>query len=480
MSKTKKLDIFNLFYSGAAVVILIGVIAKLLEWPAQDILITSGLAIEAIVFGVSAIRFVEDKKNTDVATEATLSKMAEGLGNLSSGVSVDGSGKGPSGNGNSLLGSNSSIGYLSIDNFTPNYSESSWKLLEQMDILTLTKDMCYHPSWVNLKLEEYAQLTQLFKKLFGKKLPSKDALPFLIKFPVAFPISNFDMLLLDGAHVISLEEMEILWKSLKLTGATYLFEKAVIEEKSNEIIIRPKNEFEIQIFGGESEDVIAYVKKFHNSSLIISPVQYYLQDEIGLKEIELVEYLIAQSNIADDEQVKLLSNILKQKPDEIKKLLWDRFDKITYDSKSGAGYIVLKALVESAVNFQNSKDASNILLDKLEVITNNNEKITRNDVVNFSDEIVYFGNDKEYNVKLNELFSNGELDHLKYFEEIINKLAAEEVLTKDRLNQVFNLIKQDTVEDLLKTLNRHLAKTKTEPTGAQLSFVLLCKVFINS
>ena len=33
MSKTKKLDIFNLFYSGAAVVILIGVIAKLLEWP---------------------------------------------------------------------------------------------------------------------------------------------------------------------------------------------------------------------------------------------------------------------------------------------------------------------------------------------------------------------------------------------------------------------------------------------------------------
>jgi uncharacterized membrane protein YdbT with pleckstrin-like domain len=55
----KKLDIFNLFYSGAAVVILIGVIAKLLEWPAQDILITAGLTIEAIVFGVSAVKFVE-------------------------------------------------------------------------------------------------------------------------------------------------------------------------------------------------------------------------------------------------------------------------------------------------------------------------------------------------------------------------------------------------------------------------------------
>ena len=63
MAKTKKLDIFNLFYSGAAVVILIGVIAKLLEWPAQDLLITGGLAIEAVVFGVSAIKFVEVKKD---------------------------------------------------------------------------------------------------------------------------------------------------------------------------------------------------------------------------------------------------------------------------------------------------------------------------------------------------------------------------------------------------------------------------------
>ena len=84
MSKAKKLDIFNLFYSGAAVVILIGVIAKLLEWPAQDLLITGGLAIEAVVFGVSAIKFVEVKKESQVATEATLSKVAEGLGNISS------------------------------------------------------------------------------------------------------------------------------------------------------------------------------------------------------------------------------------------------------------------------------------------------------------------------------------------------------------------------------------------------------------
>ena len=80
--KKKKLDIFNLFYSGAAVVILIGVIAKLLEWPAQDLLITGGLAIEAVVFGVSAVKFVEVDVKQEVATEATLAKVADGLGNL--------------------------------------------------------------------------------------------------------------------------------------------------------------------------------------------------------------------------------------------------------------------------------------------------------------------------------------------------------------------------------------------------------------
>ena len=68
--KKKKLDIFNLFYSGAAVVILIGVIAKLLEWPAQDLLITGGLAIEAVVFGVSAIKFVEVKTSIEIGVEA--------------------------------------------------------------------------------------------------------------------------------------------------------------------------------------------------------------------------------------------------------------------------------------------------------------------------------------------------------------------------------------------------------------------------
>ena len=62
----KNLDVFNFFYSFAAVIILIGVIAKLLEWPSQDILITLGLGFEAVVFGVSSIKFI-DKKEPEVS-----------------------------------------------------------------------------------------------------------------------------------------------------------------------------------------------------------------------------------------------------------------------------------------------------------------------------------------------------------------------------------------------------------------------------
>ena len=90
--------------------------------------------------------------------------------------------------------------------------------------------MFYHPSWINLKSDEYAQLTQLFKSLFDKKLPSKDALPFLIKFPVAFPISDFALLLMTSAHAITLGEMEVLYKSFNIAGSDYKLKKQQKQE----------------------------------------------------------------------------------------------------------------------------------------------------------------------------------------------------------------------------------------------------------
>jgi len=473
MSKTKKLDIFNLFYSGAAVVILIGVIAKLLEWPLQDLLITGGLAIEALVFAVSSVKFVDVIEESSIgATEATLSKVADGLGSLTAGATVVGKGAG--------TGSYAGNETFGADFNTPTYTDSSWQLLEQMDVLTLTKDMFYHPSWVNLTSEEYTQLTELFKTLFNKKLPSKDALPFLIKFPVAFPISDIDGLVLTASHDVTTTEVEVLYKALRTAEATYLFDKAVIEETGKGIVIRPRKENEIQIFGGEAAAVLAHAKQFHAAHLIVSPVQYFLQETIGLKEEALTQYFIDHANTSDESHVASLAELISSKSDAVKQQLFNKFNAVTYDAKTGAGYALLKALVASAVSFQNKAEGSSLLLNKVNIKTETGASINRLDVVNCSSETFYFGKDNEYKVTLAEIFTNGELQYKGHFDALIAKLSEDKVASTAELNHVFNLTTEDTVSDLLSTLNHHLAKTNTSATGAQLSFVLLCKVFINS
>jgi hypothetical protein len=473
MSKTKKLDIFNLFYSGAAVVILIGVIAKLLEWPLQDLLITGGLAIEALVFAVSSVKFVDVVQESSIgATEATLTKVADGLGSLTGVATVGGKG--------AASGSYAGHENFGADFNTPNYTDSSWQLLEQMDVLTLTKDMFYHPSWVNLKSEEYTQLTELFKTLFNKKLPSKDALPFLIKFPVAFPISDIDGLVLTASHNITTTEVEVLHKALRTAEASYLFDKAVIEETDKGVVIRPRKENEIQIFGGEAAAVLAHAKQFHAAHLIVSPVQYFLQDTIGLKEEALTQYFIDHVNTSDETHVASLADLISSKSDAVKQMLFNKFNAVTYDAKTGAGYSVLKALVASAVSFQNKADGSAALLNKVNIKTEKAGSINRLDVVNCSSETVYFGKDNEYKVTLAEIFTNGELQYKEHFDALIAKLSEDKVASAAELNHVFDFTTEDTVADLLSTLNHHLAKTNTSATGAQLSFVLLCKVFINS
>ena len=77
-------------------------------------------------------------------------------------------------------------------------------------------------------------------------------------------------------------------------------------------------------------------------------------------------------------------------------------------------------------------------------------------------------------------FTNGELQYKGHFDALIAKLSEDKVASAAELQHVFDLTTEDTVSDLLSTLNHHLAKTNTSATGAQLSFVLLCKVFINS
>jgi len=60
--KKNKFDLFNFFYSIGAVVILVGVIAKFLEWKLQDAFLLTGLGVEAMVFTMSSIQYKKEEK----------------------------------------------------------------------------------------------------------------------------------------------------------------------------------------------------------------------------------------------------------------------------------------------------------------------------------------------------------------------------------------------------------------------------------
>jgi len=547
--KKKKLDIFNLFYSGAAVVILIGVIAKLLEWPAQDILITGGLAIEAVVFGVSAIKYVEVEEKLEVATEATLAKVADGLGNLANSAAAKdtyiniqtGSGEtetAPTGVRTTLPPTESyatqdqqfvpqhttatiNIGQVeaaptsqtiaqpakpivevitnpfeapkaksvSIDintnKATPtpqattsaiNPAHSLWQL-EQMDILSLAKDLFFQPEWDNLNPEEYVNLSKLFKRVFDKKLPSKESIQFLLQFPVKLPVPELSKLTLSKAQELSVLEVELLGKAFEIVNYTAFLDHFVFEQEGDVITVRTKKINETQIFGGEQAVVLSHTKQFYGNDYIISPNVDCIADMIKLKGKLLVEQLIQKVSIKSEEEFVSLSNILVTQPDELKKKLFTKVKKLKYNLSNATGYSYLKTIVQTAISFRENLVGQELFKSILEIQVDDSLTITLDDVVNCYAETIYFGPNNEYSVVLNELFLKGELNNLGYVQQIIEKLVADNVATKSKLLQVFNLKEQDTKKDVFNKLNYHLNKTNTAPSGAQLAFILLYKQY---
>ena len=520
--KKKKLDIFNLFYSGAAVVILIGVIAKLLEWPAQDLLITGGLAIEAVVFGVSAIKFVEVEAKQEVATEATLSKVAEGLGNLASNASaLGGNGAGDTyvniqtGNtevpipdapssGNSLKIASSTYPEtyprtstkLEIDikapeeiqkvtptyinslmpATSPNASNTLWQL-EQLDILSLSKDLFYQPEWNRLSTEEYNQISTLFRTLFNKKVPTKESLPFLAQFPVKIPVPEIAQLELSGASNLEAQDVELICKAFEIIKVTNLFEYFILEMAGPNIVIRAKQPKEKIIFGGEEDSILAHCNTFYTNELITSPSMDCLKSIIKLKDQFLVDYLIQKVDIKNEAEFISLSEALTSKQDDTKKKLFNKFKKIKYNTLTDAGYVYLKTLTKLGATFADQTIAQELLNSIIELQVDDNLTITNADVVNSYADTIYFGPKNEYSVILKDIFLNGELDNLNYFIHLIEKLATDGVAHKSKLLELFNLKEHDSKKEVFNKLNYHLAKTNTVAGGAQLAFILLYKQY---
>ena len=83
--------------------------------------------------------------------------------------------------------------------------------------------------------DEYNQLSIFFKRVFDKKLPNKEALPFLLQFPVKLPVPELNKLTIDKSHVIEISDIELLCKAFQIINHHHFFDNFILESKGEQI-----------------------------------------------------------------------------------------------------------------------------------------------------------------------------------------------------------------------------------------------------
>ena len=554
----KKLDIFNLFYSGAAVVILIGVIAKLLEWPAQDLLITAGLTIEAIVFGVSAVKFVEVQVKREVATEATLAKLAEGISAIS-GAMTEGGGDDNSSTyvniqtglvgsdvatmapgsmmpgsmvpGSMVAGSmvpagpapfsldnyrtdkkldevKVSIGTPSMPNETkvdssnvtieinPSMSKNvdsfsnqqaatsigtnttqQFSELEKLAITSLIKDQYFHPEWIKLDENEYSSLSNIVKRVFDKKIATKESTLILSQFKVELPSLTMSDLQLKSPSELTENELDLLFTAMANIKFTSLFDYFVVESFESKYQIRNKELNEIVAFGGEDSSLIAHCNTYFSNAFKFTPALASLKSNVKLSTNDILDYLIENANVRSEEEFASLADILITAEDEFKVKLFNKFKKVRFNIQTNAGYIHTKHLILLSLSFKDQQLGKQLFQQLFEVQVDENSVVLIEDLVNYNSNSIHFGPNNEYKVELDEVLLNGELKNFKSVDAMLDKLTVEASIEKTKLLDIFNLKDQNSKLDIFNKLNSHLEKTNTQPTGSQLAFILLYKQY---
>jgi hypothetical protein len=554
----KKLDIFNLFYSGAAVVILIGVIAKLLEWPAQDLLITLGLTIEAIVFGVSAVKFVEVQVKREVATEETLAKLAEGITAIS-GAMTEGGGDDNSSTyvniqtglvgsdvatmasgamapasmvpGSMVAGSmipagpapfsldnyrtdkkadevkvsigtpsmpnetkidssnvtieiNPSMG-KNVDSFSNQQAPTSigtnsapqFSELEKLAISSLIKDQYFQPQWIMMNENEYSSLSNIVKRVFDKKMATKESTILLSQFKVELPSLTMSDLQLKSPESLTENELDLLFTAMANIKFTNLFEYFVVEPYEAQYLIRNKEVNETVAFGGENNSLIAHCNTYFSSAFKFTPAIASLKSNVKVKTNDIIDYIIDNANVRSEEEFASLSNILVEAEDEFKVKLFNKFKKVRFNIQTNAGYIHTKHLILLSISFKDQQLGKNLFQQLFEVQVDENSVVLIEDLVNYNSNSIHFGPNNEYKVELNEVLLNGELKNFKSVDSMLDKLTVEANIEKTKLLDIFNLNEQNSKLDIYNKLQSHLEKTNSQPTGSQLAFILLYKQY---
>jgi hypothetical protein len=274
-----------------------------------------------------------------------------------------------------------------------------------------------------------------------------------------------------------MNEVELLCKAFEVINYNSFLDHFIFEQNDETITVRPKKSHETQIFGGEEQVILNHIQQFYAKDFIVSPNLDCIADLIKLKGRVLVEQLTQKVSIKSEDEFISLNQILLTQPDDLKKKLFNKVKKLKYNLSTAAGYSYLKTMVQSTISFRENGVGQELFKNVLEIQVDDSTSISLDDVVNYYADTIYFGPKNEYSVVLSELFVKGELNNLNYVHSIIDKLVADNVASKTKLLEVFNLKEQDSKKDVFNKLNYHLNKTNVAPSGAQLAFILLYKQY---
>ncbi len=488
-TSAKKLDILNLFYSLGAVVILLGVIAKLLEWEVQDIFMTVGLTMEAIVFGVSSIKYI----NKDQSIEKTEFVVDNQFHHEEIAVAPFETEK----VNDQLIHSYVLPQTFQQDEVLPFNSKSFpqsdsthqinvpteqfapdllWQL-DKLGIISFPKDIFYQPEWVSLNEQEYQMVSQLFLDLFGKKVVPQKNIPLLKSYEIRLPESGIGELVIEQPVALTNDALKVLLMAFKPYRYKGFFDQFVLYNEGDVNYIRSANTNEIQVYVGEHGALNNYCRLFHANELVVSPALDFLAPFIKMKNEILLDYIIKRFDKHNWKAYELMVQILFDKNDPTKIFFLDKLKSVEYVSDDKDSIKIVQNVIQLLASFTNKNVAKDIF-GKLLIIPQIGMRDFRlEERLNFSGLKVSVTEDKYF--ELNDLFNSVYLNNTEIFNQLLEKLIALKFISNDIVADLFNANQEDTVKEIFNKYTNYINKYQVTPSALQLEFALLSKQILS-
>ncbi|MEY4279373.1 MAG: hypothetical protein RL377_1377, partial [Bacteroidota bacterium] len=485
----KKLDILNLFYSLGAVVILIGVIAKLLEWEVQDIFMTVGLTMEAIVFGVSSVKFIsknQNEKSNDINNESQIQQETLKVASFETEKIND-----------QLIHSyvlpqtidvnnvNQSISFpqsdLSVhaevkqpmEHFAP---DLLWQL-DKLGIISFPKDIFYQPEWASLNEDQYAMVTQIFLDLFGKKVVPQKNIALLKSYDIRLPESGIGELQIQNPVSITEEGLKALILAFKPYRYKGFFDLFILYTVEKNHFIRSVVNNEKQVFAGSSLPIQKYCQKFHSKELIVSPALDFLAPFIKLKNEILLDYIIKHFDKSNSEALDLMVQILFDKNDQTKLFFIDKFKSLEYHTENKDSLKQIQSIILLLASFSNKHVAKDVLRKILIIPLVNGKDFKLEEKLSLRVDTIRLGDNKVF--AFIDLFDEHYIQNCKSMLLLQQSLIEQKFVDISILVDFFEADKEDSLNDVYMKYNNFINKYEITPNSTKIEFALLCKTILN-